>query len=105
MKTEEELTKIIKTIVDQHQKLWQICDKVIDCGAIEVDGVFYNTIWSAFEALLNIIQLDLLEDESKWIEWYIYDAKFGTQCQNVTIANGDEIFVDSPEKLAKVILS
>jgi hypothetical protein len=92
--TIEELNKIL----DSYIALKKVMDKAHDAGFMDINGLFYNTVWKAFEDTVAII------DPYSWIMWYIYDNDMGEKGMLVKIAD-EQFYIENRRDLLKVMNS
>jgi hypothetical protein len=92
--TIEELNKIL----DSYIALKKVMDKAHDAGFMDINSSFYNTVWKAFEDIVDII------DPESWIMWYIYDNDMGERGMQVKIAD-KEFSVKNRRDLLEVMNS
>ena len=69
---------------------------MLKVGAIDVNGELWESIWTAHEDMLEIIDTD------GWIHWYIYENDCGKRKMKAGYDNNLRI-IDTPKKLAKLI--
>jgi len=63
--------KTLETIIKHYKELDEACDKAIDAGCLDPNGPIFQSVWAAYDSLLNII------DKDGWIAWFIFDNHCG----------------------------
>jgi hypothetical protein len=71
-KHKKDLIKKLDKIIASYKDLDSTCDQARELGCLEVEGKLFNSIWMAFEGMI-----DLIDDENRWISWYIWDNECG----------------------------
>jgi hypothetical protein len=92
-----EWTAKIDSIVEAYLKLLVACDNAQEAGCLDIDGVFYTTIWASFDSLLEHI------DQHEWIEWYIFE----NECGDAELESGFDgvlSIIQTSSDLAKLII-
>jgi hypothetical protein len=63
----------IASLVEDYKQLTACCDAAYDAGALDTDGKLFTAIWSAYDNMLQHI------DVAGWISWYIFDNDCGAK--------------------------
>jgi urease accessory protein UreF len=58
-------------IVADYKRLDNACYAAMNAGAMDANGPLYQTIWRAFQGMLDRIDVD------GWIDWFIHDNDCG----------------------------
>ena len=102
-----EKRNIIRKTIKNCEKFEKERNKLMNF--LSIDSDFLNSIHACIE---NYIQLTskLVGDENEWIEWYIYENKFGKNKLNVIITDKSQtpnkeksFIVDNVSKLIKIM--
>jgi hypothetical protein len=89
----------IDGILEKYHQLNEACNDVIDVGAMDVEGLLFKAIWSAWEHLLEQC------DHDDWIAWYIHDNDCGERRHRIyPSGSADGIVIDSTEALARFLI-
>lgn len=105
MNKKDKLIKKLDSIISSYKELDEACDKAIEIGCLEPEGKLWNSIWGAFETMLDQIDYEIDPSSGGWIAWYIWDNECGSKGLSVKFENkknGKPI--RTSEDLAKVIL-
>jgi len=93
----EEWEEKIKKIISNYNNLNEKCSAAEDAGTLDIEGNLFNSIWSTFDAMLEII------DPHDWISWYIFDNDCGAS--KMEAGHGDVLNeITTPRKLAELIV-
>jgi hypothetical protein len=87
----------IKQIVSNYNNLTERCNIANNAGVLDMEGLFYHSIWATFDDMLNIV------DSNDWISWYIFDNDYGTKKMQAGY-DGLVSKIATPRQLAKLIV-
>lgn len=71
MKTVKNIKTEIEIILKHKKRLEEVTDKAHEAGAWDHDGPLDESVWRAFNALVDLV------DPSGWFSWYLYDNDCG----------------------------
>lgn len=92
---EKKITKIVET----YKTLDASCQSVINVGAMDPDGVLYDSIWKTFDCLLEF------SDCADMISWYIFENSCGINGKKASpSANSKLRKIENPRDLARFIV-
>jgi hypothetical protein len=87
----------VKRIVADYKDLNERCDIANDAGVLDMEGLFYHSIWATFDGMLKMV------NSSDWISWYIFDNDCGTKKMQAGY-DGKLSKITTPRQLAKLIV-
>jgi len=89
--------KKIEQIISDYKTLSDCCDAANDAGVMNIDGKLFTAIWSAFDAMLKMV------DQHDWISWYLFENDCGAKKME---AGHDDVLneITTPRKLAELIV-
>ena len=94
--TKEQFIKLMEAIKERYYTIERIYDKLDDVFG-SVGDLFIDE--TSMTPIIDVIS-EIVEDNDKWIEWYVYDKNWGTdECLTVTDNNGNEIPSETLEDL------
>ena len=100
--TKEQFIKLMEVIKERYYKIEEIYDKLDDVFG-SVGDLFIDE--TSMTPIIDVIS-EIVEDNNKWIEWYVYDKNWGTDERlTVTDNNGNEIPSETLEDLWNLILT
>ena len=86
--TKEQFIKLMEAIKERYYTIEEIYDKLDDVFG-SVGDLFINE--TSMTPIIDVIS-EIIKDNDKWIEWYVYDKNWGTDERlKVTDNNGNEI--------------
>jgi hypothetical protein len=92
-----EWEKKVNQIVSNYKNLNKRCNIASDAGVLDMEGLFYYSIWATFDGMLKIV------DSSDWISWYIFDNDCGEKRMQAGY-DGLVSKITTPRQLAKLIV-
>lgn len=98
----KQFIKLMTVIKERHDSLENVYDKLDDIFGDVRDRFVANT------SLFPIIKVisDIIGDDGKWIEWYIYEKEWGTkEDMEVTDVNNNVVPSETLEDLWELIQS
>ena len=99
--TKEQFIQLMEVIKERYYKIEEIYDKLDDVFG-SVGDLFIDE--TSMTPIIDVIS-EIVEDNNKWIEWYVYDKNWGTDERlTVTDNNGNEIPSETLEDLWNLIL-
>ena len=100
--TKEQFIKLMEVIKERYYKIEEIYDKLDDVFG-SVGDLFIDE--TSMTPIIDVIS-EIVEDNDKWIEWYVYDKNWGTD-ERLTVMdnNGNEIPSATLEDLWNLILT
>ena len=100
--TKEQFIKLMEVIKERYYKIEEIYDKLDDVFG-SVGDLFIDE--TSMTPIIDVIS-EIVEDNNKWIEWYVYDKNWGTD-ERLTVMdnNGNEIPSETLEDLWNLILT
>ena len=98
--TKEQFIKLMEVIKERYYKIEEIYDKLDDVFG-SVGDLFIDE--TSMTPIIDVIS-EIVEDNNKWIEWYVYDKNWGTD-ERLTVMdnNGNEIPSETLEDLWNLI--
>ena len=100
--TKEQFIQLMEVIKERYYKIEEIYDKLDDVFG-SVGDLFIDE--TSMTPIIDVIA-EIIEDNDKWIEWYVYDKNWGTDERlTVTDNNGNEIPSETLEDLWNLILT
>ena len=98
--TKEQFIKLMEAIKERYYTIERIYDKLDDVFG-SVDDLFIDE--TSMTPIIDVIT-EIIEDNDKWIEWYVYDKNWGTDERlTATDNNGNEIPSETLEDLWNLI--
>ena len=98
--TKEQFIKLMEAIKERYYTIERIYDKLDDVFG-SVGDLFIDE--TSMTPIIDVIT-EIIEDNDKWIEWYVYDKNWGTDERlTVTDNNGNEIPSETLEDLWELI--
>lgn len=98
--TKEQFIKLMEAIKERYYIIERIYDKLDDVFG-SVGDLFIDE--TSMTPIIDVIT-EIIEDNDKWIEWYVYDKNWGTDERlTVTDNNGNEIPSETLEDLWNLI--
>ena len=98
--TKEQFIQLMEVIKERYYKIEEIYDK-LDNVFGSVGDLFVDE--TSMTPIIDVIA-EIIEDNDKWIEWYVYDKNWGTDERlTVTDNNGNEIPSETLEDLWNLI--
>ena len=98
--TKEQFIKLMEAIKERYYTIEKIYDKLDDVFG-SVGDLFIDE--TSMTPIIDVIT-EIIEDNDKWIEWYVYDKNWGTDERlTVTDNNGNEIPSETLEDLWDLI--
>ena len=98
--TKEQFIKLMEAIKERYYIIERIYDKLDDVFG-SVGDLFIDE--TSMTPIIDVIT-EIIEDNDKWIEWYVYDKNWGTNERlTVTDNNGNEIPSETLEDLWELI--
>lgn len=98
--TKEQFIQLMEVIKERYYKIEKIYDKLDDVFG-SVGDLFIDE--TSMTPIIDVIS-EIVEDNNKWIEWYVYDKNWGTDERlTVTDNNGNEIPSEALEDLWNLI--
>ena len=86
--TKEQFIKLMEAIKERYYTIERIYDKLDDVFG-SVGDLFIDE--TSMTPIIDVIT-EIIEDNDKWIEWYVYDKNWGTDERlTATDNNGNEI--------------
>ena len=100
--TKEQFIKLMEAIKERYYTIERIYDKLDDVFG-SVGDLFIDE--TSMTPIIDVIS-EIVEDNNKWIEWYVYDKNWGTD-ERLTVMdnNGNEIPSETLEDLWNLILT
>ena len=100
--TKEQFIQLMEVIKERYYKIEEIYNKLDDVFG-SVGDLFIDE--TSMTPIIDVIS-EIVEDNNKWIEWYVYDKNWGTDERlTVTDNNGNEIPSETLEDLWNLILT
>ena len=100
--TNEQFIQLMEVIKERYYKRERIYDKLDDVFGSVGDLFIDETSMTLIIAVI----FEIVEDNNKWIEWYVYDKNWGTDERlTATDNNGNEIPSETLEDLWNLILT
>ena len=98
--TKEQFIQLMEVIKERYYKIEEIDDKLDDVFGSGGDLFIDET---SMTPIIDVIS-EIVEDNNKWIEWYVYDKNWGTD-ERLTVMdnNGNEIPSETLEDLWNLI--
>ena len=87
----------ITSLVKDYKQLTAACDAASDAGVLDTDGKLYTAIWSAYDNMLDRI------DVNGWISWYIFDNDCGAKRMEAGF-DGTVNAIKTPLDLARIMV-
>ena len=98
--TKEQFIRLMEAIKERYYTIERIYDKLDDVFG-SVGDLFIDE--TSMTPIIDVIS-EIVEDNNKWIEWYVYDKNWGTdEHLTVTDNNGNEIPSETLEDLWNLI--
>ena len=98
--TKEQFIKLMEAIKERYHTIEKIYDKLDDVFG-SVGDLFIDE--TSITPIIDVIS-EIVEDNNKWIEWYVYDKNWGTDARlTATDNNGNEIPSETLEDLWNLI--
>ena len=98
--TKEQFIRLMEVIKERYYKIEEIYDKLDDVFG-SVGDLFIDE--TSMTPIIDVIS-EIVEDNNKWIEWYVYDKNWGTDERlTATDNNGNEIPSETLEDLWNLI--
>ena len=98
--TKEQFIRLMEVIKERYYTIERIYDKLDDVFG-SVGDLFIDE--TSMTPIIDVIS-EIVEDNNKWIEWYVYDKNWGTDERlTVTDNNGNEIPSETLEDLWNLI--
>ena len=98
--TKEQFIRLMEAIKERYYTIEKIYDKLDDIFGCVGDLFIDET---SMTPIIDVIS-EIVEDNDKWIEWYVYDKNWGTDERlTVTDNNGNEIPSETLEDLWNLI--
>ena len=98
--TKKQFIKLMEAIKERYYTIEKIYDKLDDVFG-SVGDLFIDE--TSMTPIIDVIT-EIIEDNDKWIEWYVYDKNWGTDERlTVTDNNGNEIPSETLEDLWNLI--
>ena len=98
--TKEQFIQLMEVIKERYYKIEEIYDKLDDVFG-SVGDLFIDE--TSMTPIIDVIS-EIVEDNNKWIEWYVYEKNWGTDERlTVTDNNGNEIPSETLEDLWNLI--
>ena len=98
--TKEQFIRLMEVIKERYYKIEEIYDKLDDVFG-SVGDLFIDE--TSMTPIIDVIS-EIVEDNDKWIEWYVYDKNWGTDERlTATDNNGNEIPSETLEDLWNLI--
>ena len=100
--TKEQFIKLMEAIKERYYTIEKIYDKLDDVFG-SVGDLFIDE--TSMTPIIDVIT-EIIEDNDKWIEWYVYDKNWGTDERlTVTDNNSNEMPSETLEDLWNLILT
>ena len=98
--TKEQFIKLMEAIKERYYTIERIYDKLDDVFG-SVGDLFIDE--TSMTPIIDVIT-EIIEDNDKWIEWYVYEKNWGTD-ERLTVMdnNGNEIPSETLEDLWNLI--
>lgn len=92
-------TKIqqIRAVIHAHKHLESACSKACKAGCLDIEGDLHKAIWASFDSLADLV------DQSGWINWFIYDNRYGKRGLEATM-HGETRKIRTVRQLAALML-
>ena len=98
--TKEQFIRLMEVIKERYYTIEKIYDKLDDVFG-SVGDLFIDE--TSMTPIIDVIT-EIIEDNDKWIEWYVYDKNWGTDERlTATDNNGNEIPSETLEDLWELI--
>ena len=98
--TKEQFIRLMEAIKERYYTIERIYDKLDDVFG-SVGDLFIDE--TSMTPIIDVIT-EIIEDNDKWIEWYVYDKNWGTDERlTATDNNGNEIPSETLEDLWNLI--
>ena len=98
--TKEQFIRLMEVIKERYYTIEKIYDKLDDVFG-NVGDLFIDE--TSMIPIIDVIS-EIVEDNDKWIEWYVYDKNWGTDERlTATDSNGNEIPSETLEDLWNLI--
>ena len=98
--TKEQFIKLMEAIKERYYTIERIYDKLDDVFGSVGDSFINET---SITPIIDVVS-EIVEDNDKWIGWYVYDKNWGTDERlTVTDNNGNEIPSETLEDLWNLI--
>ena len=98
--TKEQFIQLMEVIKERYYKIERIYDKLDDVFGSVGDSFINET---SITPIIDVVS-EIVEDNDKWIGWYVYDKNWGTDERlTVTGNNGNEIPSETLEDLWNLI--
>ena len=98
--TKEQFIRLMEVIKERYYTIEKIYDKLDDVFG-SVGDLFIDE--TSMTPIIDVIT-EIIEDNDKWIEWYVYDKNWGTDERlTATDNNGNEIPSETLEDLWNLI--
>lgn len=98
--TKEQFIQLMETIKERYYTIERIYDKLDDIFGSVGDSFINET---SITPIIDVVS-EIVEDNDKWIGWYVYDKNWGTDKRlTVTDNNGNEIPSETLEDLWNLI--
>ena len=98
--TKEQFIKLMEVIKERYYTIEKIYDKLDDVFG-SVGDLFVDE--TSMTPIIDVVS-EIIEDNDKWIEWYVYDKNWGTDERlTVTDNDGNEIPSETLEDLWNLI--
>ena len=98
--TKEQFIQLMEVIKERYYTIEKIYDKLDDVFG-SVGDLFIDE--TSMTPIIDVIT-EIIEDNDKWIEWYVYDKNWGTDERlTVTDNNSNEIPSETLEDLWNLI--
>ena len=100
--TKEQFIRLMEAIKERYYTIERIYDKLDDVFGSVGDSFINET---SITPIIDVVS-EIVEDNNKWIEWYVYEKNWGTDERlTVTDNNGNEIPSVTLEDLWNLILT
>ena len=98
--TKEQFIRLMEAIKERYYTIERIYDKLDDVFGSVGDSFINET---SITPIIDVVS-EIIEDNDKWIGWYVYDKNWGTDERlTVTDNNGNEIPSETLEDLWNLI--
>ena len=98
--TKEQFIQLMEAIKERYYTIERIYDKLDDVFGSVSDSFINET---SITPIIDVVS-EIVEDNDKWIGWYVYDKNWGTDERlTVTDNNGNEIPSETLEDLWNLI--
>ena len=98
--TKEQFIRLMEAIKERYYTIERIYDKLDDVFGSVGDSFINET---SITPIIDVVS-EIVEDNDKWIGWYVYDKNWGTDERlTVTDNNGNEIPSETLEDLWNLI--